>query len=333
MRLPPFEYLVPDSLEEACTQLAQCGTEARLVAGGSDLLVRMRQRLTTPRKLISLRRIAELDGVRDGGNCLRIGALTRLHDIEVSTSIREKYPALSRAAGKVASYQIRSLATIGGNICLDTRCWYYNQSAWWRQSRSPCFKMGGDSCHVLKNADRCYALFSADMAPALIAMAAQIRLASSFGERTMALQSLYSGVGEPHLALKPEEIIAQIEIPDRPLNSALEYVKFSLSKEVDFPLVGVAVSLQLRNGDCSDARIVISSASSGPVNAVKAGHAIQGKPGRDWSLPEVAEAATREIGPIVHIGATPDYRRQMARSIVEQAIREAIKSAEAANRG
>lgn len=333
MRLPPFEYLTPDSLEKACSQLSQYKGEAKIVAGGSDLLVRMRQKLIRPPKLISLRRISQLSYIRHGSEGLRIGALTTLHDIEASKLVREKYPVISKTAGKVASYQIRSLCTIGGNICLDTRCWYFNQSHWWRRSRSPCYKTGGDCCYVVKGGDRCYALFSADMAPLLIAMDARIRVARPFQDRVIPLHDLYSGTGDLHIVLEPDEIISEIDIPHQPPDSGIQYVKFSLSKEVDFPVVGVAVSLAVNDGDCFNARIVISGVASGPVKATQAAEKIQGREGKDWSIPPVVEAAAKEIGPIVHIGVTPDYRRQMVKVITEQAIKEAIATTHAANRG
>ncbi len=187
MNIPRFDYLEPASLQEACSLLEEHGERAAILAGGTDLLVRMKQRTATPRYLVNLRSISNYDGIADGEG-LRIGALTMLHTLTISPAIQAQAPILAQAARRVASPQVRHLATLGGNLCLERRCWYYNQSASWRQARPPCFRTGGDECHVVKGGDACYALFSADTAPALLALEAEVKVVGPEGETVMPLE-------------------------------------------------------------------------------------------------------------------------------------------------
>jgi len=183
MALPKFDYLEPESIGEVSQLLSQYQGDVNVISGGTDLLVRMNQRGVTPSYLVNLKRIPDLDYItHDRTEGLRIGALTTLHEIETSSIIQEHFPILVLASSRVASPQIRSTATIAGNICLDTRCWYYNQSHRWRQSLSPCYKLGGDQCYVVKKGDHCYSLFSADTVPALIGLGAKIKIMGSAGE-------------------------------------------------------------------------------------------------------------------------------------------------------
>ncbi|MDY6864001.1 MAG: FAD binding domain-containing protein, partial [Thermodesulfobacteriota bacterium] len=177
MRIPKFEYLAPKKLEDAVSFLKKYKGDIKVVAGGTDLIVNMKQRTITPKYLINLKEIADLDFINYKKNDgLKIGALTALRTIEKSGVIREKFPVIAKAAHEVASVQIRNVGTLGGNICLNTRCWYYNQPLYWRKSFPFCFKVGGDCCNVVKKGKQCYALFSADTVPALIGLDAKIKV-------------------------------------------------------------------------------------------------------------------------------------------------------------
>ncbi|MCL5960724.1 MAG: FAD binding domain-containing protein, partial [Chloroflexi bacterium] len=177
MRLAGFDYHEPKTLGEALTILAQAGPKASVKAGGTDLLVRMKQRTAKPELLVNLAEIGELNYIDADGAGLRLGAMTSLRSLETSPVILQRFPTLAEAIGKIASLEIRNVATIGGNVGLDARCWYFNQSHFWRQTHPPCFKTGGQVCHIAKRSKKCNALFSADSVPVLIALGTKIRLA------------------------------------------------------------------------------------------------------------------------------------------------------------
>ncbi len=333
MPLPKFDYFTPRTLEEACSLLSQHRGQARVIAGGTDLLVRMKQRVARPRYLVDIKSIPNLGYIEaDDKRGLRIGAATTLHRLETSRLIRERFPTLAAAAGSVASTQIRHMGTIGGNISLETRCWYYNQSHRWRLSRPPCFKTGGERCYVVKGGDRCYSLFSADTVVPLVALGAKIRTASSGGERVLALEELYTGTGEPATRLQPDEIIAEVQIPSQPPHSGGAYLKHSLRGAIDFALVSAAsvITVSPNNGACSEARIVLGAIASAPIRALKAEESLQGREISNDAIQQAAELATKEAGPIVYIAAPVDYKRRLLTVVVKQVIKKALGRTELA---
>jgi len=175
LRLPKFQYLKPSTVDEACSLLKKHTGKAKLIAGGTDLLPSMKQRLFTPEQVVDLRQVEGLRGIRNGGGKeLSIGSLTTLSAVEESGVIQEKYSALAEAAGLVAAPQIRNMGTLGGNIALDTRCWYFNQSHFWRKPLEVCLQRGGEVCHAVKKSKQCHAYFAADTVPALVALNARI---------------------------------------------------------------------------------------------------------------------------------------------------------------
>ncbi|MFH1008928.1 MAG: FAD binding domain-containing protein, partial [Candidatus Latescibacterota bacterium] len=201
MRIEPFEYLRPASLKEACEALSEHHGAICILAGGSDLIPRMKQQIIRPAYILDMTDVAEHRYVRGDRHGLVIGAGTTLHDIATSEVVRRQAPLLAVAAGKVASQQIRNLATLGGNICLETRCWYFNQSLAWKRAKPNCFKAGGRICHVVNKPGHCYAAYQGDTAPALLALNTWVRLVSVNGDRTIPLEQLYSGKGEVPLTL------------------------------------------------------------------------------------------------------------------------------------
>lgn len=333
MPLPNFEYFEPKTVEEAFPLLSQHKGEAKVIAGGTDLLVRMNQCVLTPSYLINLKRIQDLNTIiHDHKEGLRIGALTTLHALETSAIIKEKFSALAQAASRAASPQIRNTGTIGGNICLDTRCWYYNQSQRWRQSISPCFKLGGDLCHVVKRGDHCYSLFSADTVPALIGLGAKIKIMSPGDERVIPLEAFYTGVGETVHVLQPDEIVTEVQVPNPPPGTGGVYLKYSTREVVDFPILGVAVVMTLgsNNRECTEARIVLGAVSPAPVRATKAEDRLRGKEIEDDLIEEIAEGTIKEAGPIVPIGTSVGHKRRMMRVFVKRAIEQALGCAKSA---
>lgn len=329
MRLPHFEYLVPKSLAEATSLLSKHKGEARLLAGGTDLMVRMKHRVATPQYLIDLKDIPKMDYIRNRKG-LKIGALTPLHMIETSPQVKEKFPALALAASKVASPQIRNRGTLGGNICLDTRCWYFNQSQFWRSSHAPCFKTGGKQCHVVKGGKRCYALFMADTAPVLIALGAEVTIADAKGEKVIPLEKLYTGVGDKSTVLKPGEMVTEVAVPPPASATGTFFRKLTLREAVDFAIVSVAASVTLRprSKTCVDSKIVLGAISSGPIRAVKAEAELQGKELTRELMDKAGEIALKEAGPVVYIGYPVDYKRKMVKVLVRQALEGALSQAQ-----
>ncbi len=326
MRVSKFEYFAPKTLQEACALLSQYKESAKVLAGGTDLLVAMKQRTLTPKQVVNLKGIPGLDSIdyneKEG---LRVGALTTLQALETSLLVREKFPILSQAAHKVASVQIRNMATLGGNICLNSRCWYYNQPQWWRGAVQKCFKTGGEVCHVAKGANWCYALFSADTVPALMGLGARVKVTSLREERLLPLGELYTGRGEPVTTLKPDEFITEVQIPPIAPNTRGAYLKHTIPAEgIDFPLVGVAAVITVEDGVCQDSRIVMSGVVSGPLKATDAEKVLKGKRIEDDLIEQVAEAALKQARPITHMGVSAAYRRRMVQVFVKRAIKQAL---------
>ncbi|MBI4318116.1 MAG: FAD binding domain-containing protein [Chloroflexi bacterium] len=332
MRLPKFTYLSPKSVGEARAMLGEHKGEARLLAGGTDIIVAMKQRRKVPEYLVNLKDLSELSYVRySDADGLALGALVTLDDIQGSAVVREKFPALSQAAAKVAAPQIRNSGTIGGNLCLDSRCWYYNQSEFWRSARAACFKMGGDQCYVVKGGKQCYSLVSADTAPALIALGASAKVVGPASERTVAVEKFFTGEGRTLNVLDADEIVTEIAVPNQPAGSGEVYLKFSYREAIDFPLVGVAAMVSLNgNGKCQDVRIAVGAASPAPIRTVKAEEALRGKEIDEDVLAEAAQAATKEVSPIVHIYAPVAYKRKLVGVLVQRAVRQALQAARSA---
>src|SRR6267142_3871004 len=216
MRLPPFTYLAPVSVVDAVKLIADHGPEAMLVAGGTDLYPNMKRRQFEPTVLVGLRGIRDLAGVRQpGAGAFAIGAGTTLTAVARHPEVRVRYAALATAAGLVSSPQLRNMGTLGGNVCVDTRCNYYNQSHAWRKAVGFCMKKDGDICLVAPGSPRCWAVSSSDTAPVLWSLGARERLVGPGGERTIPLAALYRDDGIEYLAKRPDEILAEILLPPR----------------------------------------------------------------------------------------------------------------------
>jgi 4-hydroxybenzoyl-CoA reductase beta subunit len=324
MRLPKFEHFQPASLDEAVELLAEYGRDARINAGGTTLLVSMKQGLLTPKYLINLKEIPGLDFITRDEKGLRIGALTRLAALVRSPVVREHFPVIAQAARSVAAPPIQTMGTLGGNLCQDTRCFYYNQSEFWRGARPDCFKTGGDVCHVVSGGDHCYSAYQGDMAPVLIALNAQVKLVKKGGERTIPLVELYTGKGEHPIGLAVDEILTEIEIPRPAQTWGGDYQKLRHREALDYPLLGVAAVLSRNgNGECTQARIVATAVGSAPVVLEEAGSFLQGKEIDKETIVQAAEAVYKAVHPVAKIGSTPRYRRKMARVLTRRAVANA----------
>lgn len=330
MRLSKFERVEPKSLAAAATKLQQLGNEAMPIAGGTDLLVSMKQRVMTPKYLVDLNCISKLDYLRfSEKQGLTMGPLVKLGTLAEDAKVRQKYPALAEAAASVGAPQHRSMGTVGGNICLDTRCWYYNQSSFWRKSRAPCIKFGGDVCYIAKTSKVCVAVYSADTPPALIALGASIKLAGAGRERVIPLSQLYTGDGKDYLAREQDELVSEIVLPAPKKKSSSAYIKFRLREAIDFPLVGVAASITMdgKGRQFAEARIVLNAVAAAPVVAEEASQHLVGKEASDTVIEEAAEKAYREAKPISDSGGcSAVYRKKMVRVFTRQALQAALKN-------
>lgn len=256
--LPEFQLLRPNTIPAALAML-QDNANAKLCAGGTDLIVNMRRGLATPETLVDLSTVKEMQQITSDASGLHIGAGVTLAMLAENTS----HNAITQAALAIAGPSHRFAATVGGNLCLDTRCQYYNQSHWWRKSNGYCLKYRGDTCHVAPSGKRCRAAYSGDLAPAFLVLNAQIDIASAKGIRNVPLADLYTGEGDIYLTLDHDEIVTQIHIPANTSKSA--YGKIRIRGAMDFPLAGVAVSAQKVDQEVQF-QIALTGTNSRPVS-------------------------------------------------------------------
>ncbi len=331
MFLPKFQYVQPVTIEEACSFLEQHKGESAVLAGGTDLMLGLRRRLQKPNYVVGLKKLKELNYVRtDDAGALHVGALTTLESIETLPAIVQEYPALAHAAELAAVPSIRRTATLGGNLSLDTRCIYYNQSEFWRKARADCFKLGGDVCHAVDKGRRCLAVYQGDLAPILMAMDAKVRIVSANTERTISLAEFFTGKGETPNVLKPGEILAEVIIPKGTGKSVGAYEKLRVREGMDFPLAGVAVSLNVEgNGTVSQAKIILSAVGSAPVEIAEAATLLVGKKMSDDLLEEVAETMFEKAHPAANLAIDARYRRAMVKVLTKRATRNALQAADA----
>ncbi|MBM4423788.1 MAG: 4-hydroxybenzoyl-CoA reductase [Chloroflexi bacterium] len=324
LRLPPFEYLSPHTVVEAVAMLSERGAEAMIVAGGTDLFPNMKRRQFEPKSLVSLRAIAELQRVTgDADSGLTIGAGVTLAQVSRPPVIAQSYPALARAAGDVSTSQLRNTGTIGGNLCLDTRCNYYNQTYHWRKSIGFCMKKDGDICLVAPGGSRCWAASSSDTAPVMIALGASVRLIGPRGERVIPVDELYRDDGKDHLTKAADEILTEILIP--PANGLRSvYLKLRRRGSFDFPILGVAVALRLAgDGACAYAKVVLGAVGSRPVVVPQAESILIGNRITPESVESVAQAAARLAKPMDNTDSVLSYRKKMAHVFTARALKEA----------
>lgn len=328
MSLPPFKLLRPRSIEGAVALLLKHAGEIQIVAGGTDLLPSMKQRLFTPKYLLDIRAIEELQSVRSiPGHGTEIGALVTLTTIEDSEFIRRSYPVLREAVATVASPILRNMGTIGGNICLDTRCLWYNQSLTWRKSCGFCIKKDGDLCHVAPGGKKCWAAFSADSPAALLCLEAELEIAGPSGFRRVPLSEFYTNVGEARMKLSQNEMLTRIFLPDGMAGYRGAYQKLRLRGSIDYPLAGVAAAIKKNaRGLIEDARVAITGVNPAPLLVPEARHALVGKLFNEHSASVVGELASRIAKPLTTSVLTPEYRREMIRVYAKRAVLGATRA-------
>jgi len=324
LSLPEFRLLRPRSVAEACELLAKHSGEIQIVAGGTDLIPSLRQRLFEPKFVLDIRGIAELRGIRRGADGVEIGALTSLTAIEHNDVIAREYSVLAEAAATVASPVLRNMGTIGGNICLDTRCLLYNQSLTWRKSCGFCIKKDGDLCHVAPGGTKCWAAFSGDTPPALLCLGAEIEIASANGVRRVPLDGFYTGEGDAQMKLARNELLTRVFLPAASAGWRGAYRKLRVRGSIDYPLAGIAVTYRAANGHPAETRVALTAVNPAPVLVRDAEKLLR----ENELTREVAEAvgdvAARTAKPLTTSALTPEYRKEMVRVLTKRAIMELI---------
>ncbi len=315
MRLPWFEFRAPRTVAEAANILAGEGPQAMLIAGGTDLIPNMKRRHQSPKTLVSLRRVAELK--KKNGT---LGAGLTLTDLVHDASVRERYRGLWQAAAQVATVHLRNMGTLGGNLCLDTRCTYYNQNHEWRKAIDFCLKKDGDICWVATASKRCVAVSSTDTAPALIALDAKVKLVSAQGEREVPLAALYNNDGIDYLTRRADEILTEVAVPRGWTSS---YWKLRRRGAFDFPVLGVAAAARLgKDGTVEEARIALGAAASRPFLVDRAGEFLQGKRLTDEVIAEAGALVASRAKPMDNTDLDLYWRKDVAAVFAGYALRE-----------
>src|SRR5262249_25860858 len=293
----------------------------RILAGGTDLLPSMKQRLFTPAYLMDIRGIEEISGIHvRPGTGVEIGARTALSAIEDSEFIRRNYRVLHEAATTVASPILRNMGTLGGNICLDTRCVWYNQSLQWRRSCGFCIKKDGDLCHVAPGGKRCWAAFSGDTPPALLCLGAELEIAGPKGFRRVAIKDFYTNIGDATMKLESNEMITRIFLPEATSGWKGSYMKLRIRGSIDYPLAGVAVAFKKNGGPIEAARVAVTAVNPAPLLVPAAEQAMVGKQVDEKLAAAVGERAAKTAKPLTTSALTPEYRREVVKVYTKRAV-------------
>jgi 4-hydroxybenzoyl-CoA reductase subunit beta len=322
--LPTFHLLRPKTLDDAVALMSKHDGDVKVVAGGTDLLPSMKQKLFTPSYVLDLRGVTELRGIRDiPGDGVEIGALTTLTAVEHSSVIRSEFSVLYEAVKTVASPVLRNMGTLGGNVCLDTRCLWYNQSLAWRKSCGFCLKKDGNLCHVAPGGKFCWAAFSGDTAPALLCLGAEIEVAGPSGLRRTPLSEFYVNDGIARLHLARNEIVTRIHLPESAAGWKGSYQKLRIRGSIDYPLAGVAVVLKMNAGRVEDARVAITAVNPAPHLLKDADAQLIGMAPTEEIAERIGELAARTAKPLTTSVLTPEYRREMIRVFAKRAVMQA----------
>jgi 4-hydroxybenzoyl-CoA reductase subunit beta len=320
MRLPRFDYAAPDNVEAAAALLGSGGRHAMVVAGGTDLLPNMKRRQQTPSLLVGLRRIRALRAIADG-DTLTIGAGVTLSQL-LEHPATQRYAGLRQAVRQIATPHLRNMGTVGGNLCLDTRCNYYDQTYEWRRAVDFCMKKDGTICWVAPSSSKCLAVSSTDTAPMLAALGATVTLVSARGERVLAVADLYLNDGIHYMRRDPDEILTAIRLP-RLDGWRSVYWKLRRRGAFDFPVLSVAAAVKTSvDGTVEEARLVLGAVGSAPVVAATAAASIAGTALSDTDIADAAERAAEPAKPMDNTDFSLVWRKRMTRAFVTYALRE-----------
>jgi 4-hydroxybenzoyl-CoA reductase subunit beta len=303
--------------------MGDAGPSGQFVAGGTDLYPNMKRRQQTPRVVISVGRVPELQRVEgDGKEGLRIGAGVSLTEIVEHPVVNRDYSSVARAARLISTPTLRNMGTVGGNLLLDTRCNYYDQNYEWRRGINFCLKKDGDVCWVAPGSQKCWAVQSADLVPLMVAMGARVRLVSTVGDRMVSAAGLYNDDGIAYLHKRPEELLTEIHLPPVRGRRAV-YKKLRRRGAFDFPVLGVAAALEVEeDGTVRAARVVLGGIAPAPLEVEAAARALVGGPLDADRIRAAAEACYLRARPLDNTDHLMNYRKQMARPFVLRALEE-----------
>lgn len=323
MRLPKFDYRVPREIVEAVKIMAGSGPEGQFVAGGTDLYPNMKRRQQTPRTVISVMRVPELNQITgDGKSGVRIGASVTLTDICEHPVINRDYPVIAHAARTISTPLLRNMGTIGGNLLLDTRCNYYDQNYEWRKGINFCLKKDGDVCWVAPGSSKCWAVQSSDLVPVMVAVGAKFRLASTLGERVIDAAGFYNDDGIDYLHKRPDELLVDIHLPPTGGWRA-SYHKLRRRGAFDFPVLGVAAWVHTDHaGSVDAAKLILGGISPAPIDVREVREALLGHPLDEQRIATAAEAAYVKARPLDNTDFVMNWRKQMTREYTLRALRE-----------
>jgi len=326
LTLPRFEWVAPASVDDVLRELAEHPGECLLVAGGTDAVPNLKHRLHEPRRVVSLARVRELRGVRRTADGLELGALTTLSQLAREPLLAPDFAAVALAASLVASPQIRNMGTLGGNLCLDTRCTYYNQTYFWREALGFCLKKDGLVCHVVPQGRRCVAAHSSDVAPTLIAYGADVEIAGPGGVRRVACDEFFVGDGIHNNILKSDELVTRVFLPEAARGARGAYRKLRPRGAIDFPMLSVAVVARGTASRMESLRIVVSALGAKPRLLGSLAPLVVGRAADEETFAAVAAAASKQCRPLINVPYDDDWRHAMVPVLVTRALRDAFGS-------
>ncbi len=323
LTLPPFEYHAPSTIEEAVALLSQYRGKVKVIAGGTDLVPNMKHRLFTPAHVVGLKGIPRLDRIAEDGPVIRLGAMCTIAQLARDPLVQKRLPSLAAAASQIAGPQLREAGTLGGNLCLDTRCVYYNQTYFWRKALGFCLKKDGTVCHVVQGGQRCVAAASNDTVPVLMTLDASVRIAGPGGLREIPLPALYVPDGIVNTVLAPDELVVEVSVPNPEGRVLAGYQKIRVRASIDYPALTIAVAAKVDPANAVEwIRIVISALGARP-HAVGGLERFRGRLLDDALVAEVAQNAYRQCHPLTNINVDPAWRREMVPVFVRRAFTHA----------
>jgi len=321
LTLPRFEWSQPATVSETLALLSERRGETLVVAGGTDAVPNLKHRLHEPRRVVHIGRVDELRFLREESDGFHFGPLLTLTEISRHPAVRKELPALATAASLVAGPQLRNMGTLGGNLCLDTRCTYYNQTYFWREALGFCLKKDGVHCHVVPQGKRCVAAHSSDVAPVLIALGAEVEIAGPKGRRTLPVDEFFVGDGIHNNVLAPNELVTRIRVPAAARGLRTAYQKVRPRHSIDFPMLSVAVSSRVSDRRCEELTVVVSALAAKP-RKIGGLDKLAGRPIDAALVDEVAQNAYRQCRPQTSIPYDTDWRHEMVPVYVRRALRE-----------
>jgi 4-hydroxybenzoyl-CoA reductase subunit beta len=320
--LGTFIALTPTKLEEVAYYLQKYRDKAVIKAGGTGLMPEMKLGLKAPDYVVLINDVAELDFIKETSGGLSIGAGTSLYAIKNNNVVKKKYPALADAVEAVSAPSLHYQSTIGGNICQDTRCMYFNQSEFWRSTEPACFKTGGSECLALPAGKKCQAVFQGDITPMLMCLDAKVRVVSHRKEKVIGIKELYTGLGDKPLRLTPSQLVTEVIIP--PLgHKRCVYEKLRERGSLDYPLLGIAVMVELKGKMVNASKFVVTAMAPGPIEISEP--SLSSRNLDDDFIDDAAGIVQTRVKPVANLPSNPAYRKKMTKVLVRHALRRCMK--------